>query len=483
MLRGLVVGTALAAIGGCIAQQDLGERPSDRTVGSEPGRKPGDVAFGPTRAPGSTDPLPPRPAPFPQCECSVGSELMGDAPQLADHFEQSGYRCAPPVAPTSSPPSCEPELTECNGACVDTAADPLNCGACGARCPTPGKGVMACVDGRCTSCGQGYRQCIGDGATGTCVDIDTDLDHCGACGVICDAGCVAGTCQPPSEFLVSDSVVGDDFVFDDSYVYFGSTVDGGGIARVHLAGGPTELVVPGAAPSRLAVDDGFLYWTDEAGGAIRRANKAGGTPELVGAASLPWGIAVDDLYVYWAEQGDSSTPPWSNSLVRRVQKSGAPPETLVALQGEVARELIVDDIHVYFTHLFSAAPVDGNLSRVLKWGGPAELFSSAGAGHIAMDATEVWGISGALADGAVEVSDKTGASAVHRLVGLTDTGGERIAVSDAYVYFDGYRIPRCGGRIARFVPEVSRMRANDGYLYWTFLSPGAAEGALFRRVE
>ncbi|MHB8954086.1 MAG: hypothetical protein ACYC4U_14050 [Pirellulaceae bacterium] len=69
-------------------------------------------------------------------------------------------------------------ITSCRGVCSDLKSDP-NCGACGNDCDAVGL----------TCCG------------GSCVDLDNDFDHCGACDVICDVpgpyeygACVEGAC-------------------------------------------------------------------------------------------------------------------------------------------------------------------------------------------------------------------------------------------------------------------------------------------------
>jgi hypothetical protein len=78
-----------------------------------------------------------------------------------------------------------PRLT-CAGACIDVASNDQNCGACGVACLN-GK---HCALGKC-DCSAGQMAC-GD----SCVDVMTSAQHCGACGMACptDGVCKAGHC-------------------------------------------------------------------------------------------------------------------------------------------------------------------------------------------------------------------------------------------------------------------------------------------------
>ncbi len=86
--------------------------------------------------------------------------------------------------------ACLPGQMLCNGTCVDTSVDVLNCGACGNVCPL-GK---ACNNGTC-SCLAGLNLC-----NGTCTDTSFDLRNCGKCGNICPPGkdCIKGECICPA---------------------------------------------------------------------------------------------------------------------------------------------------------------------------------------------------------------------------------------------------------------------------------------------
>lgn len=89
---------------------------------------------------------------------------------------------------------CAP-LTDCGGACVETDTDVANCGACGNVCPDPPGGLAACVAGVCTmDCGA-LTNC-----DGVCLDTSGDVFNCGACGTVCPdppggtAVCNGGVC-------------------------------------------------------------------------------------------------------------------------------------------------------------------------------------------------------------------------------------------------------------------------------------------------
>ena len=87
--------------------------------------------------------------------------------------------------------------TKCSGACVDTKNDPANCGGCALACSLPNATAYcassACAVGPCTA---GYANCNNVASDGCEVNLNTDANHCGACGNACDGGsCVAGVCQ------------------------------------------------------------------------------------------------------------------------------------------------------------------------------------------------------------------------------------------------------------------------------------------------
>jgi hypothetical protein len=85
------------------------------------------------------------------------------------------------------PASCPASTVVCSGVCADTTSTPEHCGACGVACEA-GK---TCTAGTCVC--NGTTQCD-DG----CFDLSTDAQHCGDCAKSCGETeqCVVGGCQP-----------------------------------------------------------------------------------------------------------------------------------------------------------------------------------------------------------------------------------------------------------------------------------------------
>jgi hypothetical protein len=94
--------------------------------------------------------------------------------------------------------SCAPGAVDCGGTCSDLSSDPDNCGACGSVCPET---VPYCLDGICgaSPCAHPLTLC-----GGVCVNLYTDWFNCGACGHECIGYefCANGVCEntfPPTD--------------------------------------------------------------------------------------------------------------------------------------------------------------------------------------------------------------------------------------------------------------------------------------------
>ena len=174
-----------------------------------------------------------------------------------------GQFCAPtlqsaPAKPYACVASCPAGLTECGTQCVDTTSTAAHCGSCTTPCPKATNGTYSCSNSKCQlDCDATYRTCPADSTVcvredvqhcgpdcvacpaspigteqcsliagtyscqvtcpantmehkydvcaGACVDVDSDPNNCGACGLhcggnnttcMCKLGICAGTCMP-----------------------------------------------------------------------------------------------------------------------------------------------------------------------------------------------------------------------------------------------------------------------------------------------
>lgn len=110
--------------------------------------------------------------------------------------------CVARVASPDGCPECSPTMpcaagrSCCGGGCVDVQSDRNHCGACGNACGAR----QTCCGGMCVdtrfderNCGACGNMCAAGGTatccSGDCVDISMDRRHCGQCGNNCGAVC------------------------------------------------------------------------------------------------------------------------------------------------------------------------------------------------------------------------------------------------------------------------------------------------------
>jgi hypothetical protein len=98
-------------------------------------------------------------------------------------------------------PRCPSGQSLCVDTCVDLTSDYQNCGLCGVTCGDS----MVCVNSLCDTCPTGTA------CAGKCLDTQSDPNNCGACGVVCPGGaCRWGNCKATTAGQII--VIGHDYL-------------------------------------------------------------------------------------------------------------------------------------------------------------------------------------------------------------------------------------------------------------------------------
>ena len=144
------------------------------------------------------------------CEIDGGCQAEGDTaddnpcmvcdPERAtDEYSPAddGIVCSDNAVCSAGDCVCDDGYTDCDGDCVDTDISDHHCGSCGNQCTTEIAGAESFCDGD----GGCQPECIDADHSlcedaEVCTDTDSDVDHCGECGVSCGANelCDGGDC-------------------------------------------------------------------------------------------------------------------------------------------------------------------------------------------------------------------------------------------------------------------------------------------------
>ncbi|HZO13067.1 MAG TPA: hypothetical protein VFB62_07405 [Polyangiaceae bacterium] len=268
---------------------------------------------------------------------------------------------------------------------------PLGCGSLiglddygnGASVSSGGSGAAAG-----TTTGAGAEPCAGVLCGATCVLLDSDSKHCGACNHDCLGGdCVDGECQPvlldegvPGEIYKHIVVAGDrvfwsvaspdeiraipaeggerstfgsapspDFLAASATHLFASSFVNGAVYAWNLATAQmATLVSEGGPVAGIAVESSVAYYHRHAPqGAVRAIALSGTTANDIATEQyLGFGILVESDSVYWSTLGTGTVATPGTIATTLINGAGAP--SVLAPNELKPSGIALDSTHVYW---------------------------------------------------------------------------------------------------------------------------------------
>jgi hypothetical protein len=206
-------------------------------------------------------------------------------------------------------PSCDVGQLYCADSCVDPDSNNQHCGGCDRPC----LGGEVCAGGTCAAmCEAPRAEC-----DGVCVDTRTHADHCGDCGVRCDSGiCVDGECS--AGFVGRVVVIGHDYT--QSRVGMNRLA---GNAVFLASGAPVRvLVYEGSATdaSVQGVDRAIVQVADATGRDWER--------EVALADEVPFKLAQSEVLLVYSQHGATDAEllslgtSWATALETFLRRGG-----------------------------------------------------------------------------------------------------------------------------------------------------------------
>jgi hypothetical protein len=134
---------------------------------------------------------------------------------------------------------------------------------------------------------------------------------------------------------------------DSSYVYW-TRYNGDAVARANIDGtSPGDSWITGAAgPNGLAVNGTYVYWANTDTNEIGRANLDGSSPNQswITAGSDPTGIAIDGSYIYWTNYNSGT------DTIGRANLDGTSPDDSFITGASNPSGIAVDGSYIYWTN-------------------------------------------------------------------------------------------------------------------------------------
>jgi hypothetical protein len=389
-----------------------------------------------------------------------------------------GAGAPPPTSCTAGKKDCNGDLAD--GCEVDIETDAEHCGACGTPCSAAGTWARACTAGACKpTCDAYHVDCNRDGHDGCESYPPSDPHNCGTCGTDCHGGaCNAGKCEPAE--LATDLDTPTHIAVDASYVYWVESPAAPKQATLRRASLDGEGRVTVFATDRgiadLKTSGTFAYFAEgpsagatTADGTIRRVTSGSSSVQTVLTGIFAMRLAVTDSDIYWADR----------TLHRRSIADGTSAD--VSPADVTPYSLISDGKNVYGMTTYSG--LIGVVGGTFVTTGATDTGSGESA---AVDGGHVY--AWFVRDGAYVLGswakDLTGEPlALFTAAEDSSAPANGLAVSGAHVYFAEsdalYAVPSAGGQSSLVVSTHGAARelvAHDGVLYW--IESGAGGSAV-----
>lgn len=347
--------------------------------------------------------------------------------------------------------------------------------SCGVREDVKEHCVAGCTGDVC-DCEPGLTRC-GD----ACVDLSTDLDHCGGCEQACTAtgsgvtaSCAASTCFVTRDLYAVDALT-NVIAIDGSHVYWfeKDTTPFGSSQRYKLVRGPKAGGIPTVLAGQLdypgdglVVEGGRVYWTT--GGDLMRVPASGGVVTAL-STNHHYRLAADAQRLYFFTEVGAGI--WA---VESMPLVGGARELLAGvIGGPVA--IAVDSTRVLWTSdggkKVRAASKDGGLPDVLSDAEDSATSVIAHAGFV------YW--ANYLSDGSIK---RTSGSVV-QAVASGHGNPNAMAAHAGFVYWVGYtaglyRIGVAGGPETKLGSGyASAVKADASGVYWFRSDPSAGSSS------
>jgi hypothetical protein len=242
---------------------------------------------------------------------------------------------------------------------------------------------------------------------GTCVDLESDPDNCGSCGVACRAapgderGCNAGACPVVLVQLTTLDEPASALAVDASAVYWGTsystqtgfpamTINVGEVFKVPIDGGLPTTLATMTPVVNLVTDDTALYLAMRpasgfgSNGTVASLGLEGGTPTPLGGNGTT--VAASNGTAYWT---------YTAAFYRRGPKDSAPvmlhASVIPGAGSSLAIALHADTLYGMFYMTGSASYAVWKLPAA--GGEPTKVTDVAGTGGVyglAVDATNIY---------------------------------------------------------------------------------------------